>query len=138
VSLDAENARAAGLGVGDSITVSVLGREIEARIANLREIDWGRMGLNFVIIFAPGRWTARRTADGDGDHAAEQERAFSRAVTQSFPSVTAVRIQDVIATVSGLMGQLAAAIRAAGAVAILAGLAVLIGALRRLAPRPHL
>jgi putative ABC transport system permease protein len=130
VSLDAENARAAGLGVGDSITVSVLGREIEARIANLREIDWGRMGLNFVIIFAPGALDgAPHSLMGTATMPTEQERAFSRAVTQSFPSVTAVRIQDVIATVSGLMGQLAAAIRAAGSVAILAGLAVLIGAI---------
>jgi putative ABC transport system permease protein len=130
VSLDAENARAAGLGVGDSITVSVLGREIEARIANLREIDWGRMGLNFVIIFAPGALDgAPHSLMGTATMPTEQERDFSRAVTQSFPSVTAVRIQDVIATVSGLMGQLAAAIRAAGSVAILAGLAVLIGAI---------
>jgi putative ABC transport system permease protein len=130
VSLDAENARAAGLGVGDSITVSVLGREIEARIANLREIDWGRMGLNFVIIFAPGALDAApHSLMGTATMPAEQERGFSRAVTQNFPSVTAVRIQDVIATVSQLMGQLAAAIRAAGSVAILAGLAVLIGAI---------
>jgi putative ABC transport system permease protein len=130
VSLDAENARAAGLGIGDSITVSVLGREIEARIANLREIDWGQMGVNFVIIFAPGTLDAApHSLMGTATMSAEQERNFSRAATQNFPSVTAVRIQDVIATVSNLMGQLAAAIRAAGSVAILAGLAVLIGAI---------
>jgi putative ABC transport system permease protein len=130
VSLDAENARAAGLGVGDSITVSVLGRELEARIANLREIDWGRMGVNFVIIFAPGALDdAPHSLMGTATMPADQERGFARAVAGGFPSVSAVRIQDVIATVSNLMAQLAAAIRAAGSVAILAGLAVLVGAL---------
>jgi putative ABC transport system permease protein len=130
VSLDAENARAAGLGVGDSITVSVLGREIEARIANLREVDWGRMGVNFVIVFAPGALDeAPHSLMGTATMPTEQERGFARAVAQGFPSVSAVRIQDVIATVSNLMGQLAAAIRAAGSVAILVGLAVLVGAL---------
>lgn len=130
ISLDAENARAAGLGVGDTLTVSVLGREVEARIANLREIDWGRLGVNFVIIFAPGTFDgAPHSLMGTAVMADELEQPFARAVNRAFPSVSAVRIQDVIATVSALMSQLAAAIRAAGAVAILAGIAVLIGAL---------
>lgn len=130
VSLDAENARAAGLQVGDTLTVSVLGREVEARIANLREIDWGRLGINFVIIFSPGVFDAApHSLMGTATMAPEREQAFARAVNREFPSVSAVRIQDVLTTVSSLMAQLAAAIRAAGAVAILAGIAVLIGAL---------
>jgi putative ABC transport system permease protein len=130
ISLDAENARAAGLGIGDMLTVSVLGREIEARIANLREIDWGRMGLNFVIVFSPGVLDgAPHSLMGTVSMDKSQEQGFARAVNQRFPSVSAIRIQDVIATVSNLMAQLAAAVRAAGAVAILAGIAVLIGAL---------
>ncbi|MFN3726317.1 MAG: ABC transporter permease [Allosphingosinicella sp.] len=130
VSLDAENARAAGLGVGDTITVSVLGREITARIANLREVDWSRMSLNFVIIFSPGTFEgAPHSLMGTAHMARDQETAFARAVNRRFPSLSAVRIQDVVADVARIMGQLAAAVRAAGAVAILAGIAVLIGAL---------
>jgi putative ABC transport system permease protein len=54
ISLDVEAARAVGLKVGDTLTVSILGREIDATIANLREINWDTMGFNFVIVFAPG------------------------------------------------------------------------------------
>lgn len=130
VSLDAENARAAGLGVGDTITVSVLGREVEARIANLRDVDWGRMGVNFVIIFSPGVFDgAPHAMMGTATMRPEQERDFARAVNRQFPSVSAIRIQDIVATVGTMMEQLALAVRAAGAVAILAGIAVLIGAL---------
>ncbi len=130
VSLDAENARAAGLNVGDTLTVSVLGREVEAQIANLREIDWGRLGINFVIIFSPGVFDAAPLSlMGTATMPTEREQAFARAINRDFPSVSAVRIQDVLTSVADLMGQLAAAIRAAGAVAILAGIAVLIGAL---------
>ncbi len=130
VSLDAENARAAGLSVGDTITVSVLGREITARIANLREVDWSRMSLNFVIIFSPGAFEgAPHSLMGTAYMGHEQETAFARALNRRFPSVSAVRIQDVVADVARIMEQLAAAVRAAGAVAILAGIAVLIGAL---------
>src|SRR3546814_2708883 len=40
ISLDVEAAHAVGLQVGDTITVSILGREIEAKIASFREINW--------------------------------------------------------------------------------------------------
>src|SRR5207245_10981816 len=40
ISFDANLARGMGLRVGDTMTFNVLGVEIEARIANLRAIDW--------------------------------------------------------------------------------------------------
>ncbi|MFN7000799.1 MAG: ABC transporter permease, partial [Elioraea tepidiphila] len=130
VSLDVEAARAVGLGVGDAITVSILGREIEARIASLREINWDTMGFNFVIVFAPGTLeNAPHSFMSTVSMPAGEERAFSRAVTQAFPSVSVIRVKDVVETVSGLLGQLAVAVRAAASVAILAGIAVLVGAL---------
>ena len=58
--------RRSSLKVGDTLTVAVLGRPIEARIASLREIDWRSMGFNFAIIFAPGDARGRALhADGD-------------------------------------------------------------------------
>ena len=53
VSVDLRAAKALSLKVGDMLTVSVLGVEIPARIASLREIDWDSMGLNFGMIFSP-------------------------------------------------------------------------------------
>lgn len=130
ISLDAENARAAGVGVGDSLTVSVLGREITARIANLREVDWQRMGLNFVIVFAPGALEgAPHSLMGTATMPPEQEDGFARALSRQFTSVSAVRIQDVVQNIATILAQLATAVRAAGLVAVLAGIAVLIGAL---------
>ena len=54
VSFDAEAAVALGLEVGDTIGVNVLGREVVAEIANLRQIDWTTLGINFVMVFSPG------------------------------------------------------------------------------------
>src|SRR3546814_15027898 len=53
VSVDAGLAQAAGLEVGDYLTVGLLGVERRARIANLRRIDWESMGFNYVLIFSP-------------------------------------------------------------------------------------
>ena len=130
ISLDVEAARAVGLAVGDSITVSILGREIEARIASLREINWDTMGFNFVIVFAPGTLeSAPHSFMATISMPEAQERPFARAVSGAFPSVSAIRVKEVVETVSGMLSQLAVAVRAAASVAILAGIAVLVGAL---------
>ena len=61
VSFSAEEAGEIGLGIGDTITVSVLGRSITARIANLREVEWESLSINFVMVFSPNTF-ARRAA----------------------------------------------------------------------------
>jgi putative ABC transport system permease protein len=130
VSLDVEAARAVGLEVGDTISVSVLGREIEARIASLREINWDTMGFNFVIVFAPGALEqAPHSFMATISLPEAQERPFSRAVANAFPSVSLIRVKEVVAAVGDMLGQLGVAVRSAASVAILAGIAVLIGAL---------
>jgi putative ABC transport system permease protein len=130
VSLDVEAARAVGLKVGDSLTVSVLGREIEARIASLREIDWDTMGFNFVIVFAPGTLeSAPHSFMATIAMPEAKERPFARAVSRAFPTVSAIRVKEVVETISGMLKQLSVAVRAAASVAILAGIAVLVGAL---------
>lgn len=130
VSLDVEAARALDIGVGDSITVSVLGVEIEATIASLREINWDTMGFNFVLVFSPGTlegaphsYMATIAMDEAG------ERGLSRAVTSGFPSVSLIRVKDVVGQVATVLQQLATAVAAAASVAVAAGIAVLIGAI---------
>jgi putative ABC transport system permease protein len=130
LSLDVVAARAAGLKVGDSMTISILGREIDAKIASLREINWDTMGFNFVIVFAPGTLeNAPHSFMATISMPEAEERPFARAVSRAFPTVSAIRVKDVVETVSGMLSQLSVAVRAAASVAILAGIAVLVGAL---------
>ncbi|HEX8579895.1 MAG TPA: FtsX-like permease family protein, partial [Allosphingosinicella sp.] len=130
ISLDVEAARAAGIKVGDSLTVSILGRDIEGRIASLREINWDTMGFNFVIVFAPGTLEqAPHSFMATISMPEAEERPFARAVSRAFPTVSAIRVKDVVETMSNMLGQLSVAVRAAASVAILAGIAVLVGAL---------
>ncbi len=53
VSFEADLAARLGLKVGDTVTVNVLGRNITARIANLREVKWESLAINFVMVFSP-------------------------------------------------------------------------------------
>jgi putative ABC transport system permease protein len=133
VSFSAEEAGEIGLKIGDTVTINVLGRNITARIANLRQVQWESLAINFVMVFspntfagAPHAWLATLTLPGaDG----AKEATILREVTRAFPAVTTVRVKDAIDLVNRLIGQLATAIRAAAAVALIASVLVLGGAL---------
>jgi putative ABC transport system permease protein len=129
ISFDAELAQGMHLKLGDTITLNVLGREITGRIANFRDVDFSNGRQNFVLILSPGIidkaphsfLATVRVPDRD-------EEAMYRAITDRFQNVSTVRVKDAIAQVSGLVQEMAAGIRAASLVTILAGLLVLAGA----------
>ena len=133
VSFSAEEAGNLGLKIGDTVTVNVLGRNITARIANFRQLQWESLAINFVMVFspntftgAPHAWLATLT---DPAATAQQEATVMRDVTRAFPAVTTVRVKDAITIANELVGQLAVAIRAAASVALIASILVLGGAL---------
>ncbi len=133
VSFSAEEAGEIGLRIGDTVTVNVLGRNITARVASLRQVEWESMGINFVMVFspntfagAPHSWLATLT---DPSATTTEEAQLLRSVTTTFPAVTSVRVKDALEIVNGIVAQLAVAIRAAAAVALIASVLVLAGAL---------
>ncbi|BBK40789.1 glycosyl transferase family 1 [Allostella vacuolata] len=129
ISFDAEVAKGLGLGVGDTLTVNVLGREVTARIANLRRIRWTSLAINFTILFAPGTLEgAPQTHLATARVTPEQENALLTAVTDRFVNVSAIRVRDALDAVAGVLGDIAAATRATAAVTLAAGLLVLAGA----------
>ena len=129
VSIDERAAKATGLKLGDRLTISVLGVEIEARIASFREINWDTLGFNFVLVFSPGTLEAAPyTLAATVGTATKAEAAISRTVSNGFPSVSMIRVKDVVTQVGDLMRQLGSAIAVAASVAVLAGIAVLMGA----------
>ncbi|MDB5558168.1 MAG: glycosyl transferase family 1 [Enterovirga sp.] len=134
VSFDAEVARGLGLAVGDSITVNVLGRSLTATIANLRKVDWRRLGINFVMVFSPNAFAGAPHTDlmtitlAPGTDPALEPRLL-RDVAQAFPNVTSVRVKDALEAFNAIVGQLLFAIRIASSVALVASVLVLAGAL---------
>ena len=134
VSLESKTAADLNLKVGDSITVNVLGRNITARIANLRAVDWQNLGINFVLVFSPGAFAGAPHSDiatltfTDGDTPA-QETALIKALAKTFPAVSAVRVKDALETVDRLIGNLLLGLRSASAVTLIAAALVLGGAL---------
>jgi putative ABC transport system permease protein len=128
ISLDQEVAKGTGLKIGDRMSLNVLGRQIDGRIANLRKVDFRSGGQNFILVLSPGLIDkAPHSFLATVRVAPEEENKMYMAVTEKFPNVSAVRVKDAIAQVNSLLQQLAQGIRAASLVTILAGLLVLAG-----------
>ncbi|MCZ6813347.1 MAG: ABC transporter permease, partial [Alphaproteobacteria bacterium] len=129
ISLDVRIARGLGIGVGDTLTLNVLGREITGRIANTRAIAWSTLGLNFVIIFSPGALEeAPQTFIATVEAPTRAQEAVVRAVTDRFANVTAISVREALAAITDALDNIAAAARAAAALALIAGILVLAGA----------
>lgn len=131
VSIDEELAEAIGLGVGDYLTIGVLGVERTARIAALRRIDWQTMGFNYVLVFS-----ANTLSDAPHNLAATVEladeagkSALLQSLVRAFPSSSVIETGPVLRQARDLLAQVGLATLAAASVAVLAGLAVLLGAI---------
>jgi putative ABC transport system permease protein len=134
VSLESRTAHDLGLKIGDVITVNVLGRNITARIANLREVDWENLGINFVLVFSPGTFTGAPHSDiatltfADGG-TPQEEIAVIKALADTFPTVTAVHVKDALDTLDGIINNLVLALGGASSITLVAAALVLGGAL---------
>jgi putative ABC transport system permease protein len=130
ISIGDEAATGLGINVGDTMTITILGREITFRVRSTREINWGGMGLNFVIMLdpnvmkaAPHSYMVTIRASGEAEG-----RAYNQ-LTKAFPAVTAIRVKEVLDKVNTMLVQIGTAIRATSLVAIVAGVFVLAGAI---------
>jgi putative ABC transport system permease protein len=130
LAMEVDAARAGGLKVGDRVTLSVLGREIEATIAVLRKVEMGGFGASFPLILTPAALEGaelRHVAIAKAGR--EQEARVTRALGAEFPEVNVISVREQLEAATGLFERLALAIRGAAAVAALAGLLVLTGAI---------
>ena len=134
LSFEKKIADGLGLKLGDPVTVNVLGRNITSRIANMRTVDWESLGINFVMVFSPHAFDGAPATHlatltyADGGTSAE-EGSIVRAVAESFPMVTAVRVKDALEAIGSIVANLVLAIRGASALTLLVAALVLGGAL---------
>ena len=130
VAMEKDAAEAGGLEVGDEITISLLGRELDARIAVLRRVNFGGFGPAFGVIVdeaAVEGAVLQNVAIAKADRGVED--AVTRALAKPFPEVNVINVREQLEAATEMFDRLALAVRGAAAVAALAGLLVLAGAI---------
>lgn len=136
VSVEEEAAQGLALSVGDAITVRIFTRELTAKVASIRKVDWSGFGANIAFILSPGAVGAFQPA-----HAAivivpkEREAALIAAVAQQWPNVLAFQVRRTLETAADLFGQVSLIVTALASVVLAAGILVLFGAFAAAARR---
>ncbi len=122
-------ARAAGLRVGDEVTVSVLGRSLATRIAALRPVEFGRFGASFPLILDPAALAGAHLREvAIARTTAPEDAVIVRGLGRILPEVAVISVRDQLRAIAKIFGQLAAATSGAASVTALSGVLVLIGA----------
>ncbi len=130
VAIGEDMAKAGHLKLGDHMTLLMLGRQIEARIAVERPVDIGGFGPGFQVILdqqALDGAALRQVAIAKTDQMGETRLTASLA--RDFPEVNVISVREQLQEAAALFDKLALAVRAAAGVAALAGVLVLAGAI---------
>lgn len=130
ISVEEELARNLGVGLGDTLTFDIQGVPVSARVTSLRRVEWRTFGANFFVIFSPGALEgAPATYLATAEAPRVGEERLQSAVVGAFPNITAVPVREVLERASGIVNQIAQAVRLVAGVSVLAGIVVLAGAL---------
>lgn len=122
----------AGVAPGDEVTFNVQGVLVNTKIASVREVDWGRMQLNFSIVFPAGilekapQFHVFTTKVPDEKASAELQQVL----VEEFPNISIIDLRQVLTLVEGILDKISWVINFMAFFSIITGVIVLIGAVR--------
>ncbi|MRH98938.1 FtsX-like permease family protein [Kriegella sp. EG-1] len=132
ISLANNVARDALVDVGDKLTFNVQGVLMKTIVANIREVDWGRMQLNFSIVFptkilenAPQFHVLTTKVSDEAKSAKLQQE-----LVKKFPTVSILDLRQMIVLIEGVLDKISWVVNFMAFFSILTGIIVLIGAVR--------
>ncbi|WP_423142327.1 ABC transporter permease [Parablastomonas sp. CN1-191] len=135
VSIDERLADVLGLKLGDTLTIGLLGVERSATIASFRRIDWDSLGFNYVLVFSPNAirdapHALAATVDlPAGADTAAKKGVLLRAMVAALPASSVIEVGGILRQARALLDQVSVAVLGAASIAVLAGIAVLLGAI---------
>ncbi|ABM62830.1 ABC transporter permease [Halorhodospira halophila] len=128
-SVEAGYAERVGIDVGDEITFVIDGEPVSGTVTSLRELRWDSFNPNFFVIAAPGMVDAHPeyiTSFRLGDAA---ERVLPE-LNERFPGATPLDVGAILDTARRIIGQGARVVELMAALTLVAGVVVLLAALR--------
>lgn len=129
ISFAAREAAEMGLVLGDTLTMNILGRDITGTIASLREVDFSGAGMGFILSMNPAALAGAPHSYIATIYAKQNaEAAILRDLSAAHANITVISVRGAIERVTGMMGQIAAAITYGAMATLVTGFVVLIGA----------
>jgi putative ABC transport system permease protein len=129
VSVEQEFAENLGIHLGSMLRFDIQGVPVDLKVTSLRTVDWKTFGINFFLVVEPGvldRAPQQRLAAVRLPRGGEQR--VQDLLAASFPNVTVLRIREILEKVVKVMDRIGLGIRFLGGFTVLAGIAILAGA----------
>ena len=110
VSIEQSYAEGANLQVGDTVTLSLAGQQVDARLASIRTLNWQSMRPNFFIIFnqKPHDFVASNWITSF--YLTPDKKPVINDLVQTFPSISLVEVDQTLAAIKLLVQQLGFAV----------------------------
>jgi putative ABC transport system permease protein len=129
VSLEEEFAQELGVRLGSVLRFDVQGVPIELVVTSLRKVDWQTLGINFFLIAEPGvlddapqlRLAVAQLPSG-------REQRIQDLLAAGYPNVTLIKIREILEKIVAVLRRIGLGIRFLGGFTVLAGIAILAGA----------
>lgn len=130
VSVEQEFAMELGLRLGSTVRFDVQGIPLELTVTSLRTVNWRSFGINFFLVAEPGVLEdapQMRLATFQLPRGTEQR--VQDLLAASYPNVTLLRIREILDKIIQVMDRIGLGIRFLGGFTVLAGIAILAGAI---------
>jgi putative ABC transport system permease protein len=115
--------------VGDTVVFNIQGIEVELLVSSIRSVEWERFSINFFLVVEPGVLDdAPRYRIASARLATAAEAPLQDQLAAAFPNVTMLRIREVLEKIVAILEQIGFGVRFLGAFTVLAGIAILAGA----------
>ena len=132
ISISDNLAADAQVTVGDPIIFNVQGVLMETTVGSIRKVDWGRLQLNFSIVFPKGVLENAPQFNVLTTNAPSEESsaALQRDLVTKFPNVTIIDLRQMYTIVEDILDKVSWIINFMAFFSILTGIIVLIGSVR--------
>ena len=118
--------------VGDTIIFNVQGVLMTTKVANIRKVDWGRMQLNFSIVFPAGILESAPQFNVLSTHAPDEASSakLQSELIKKFPNISIIDFRQVLVLIESVLTKISWVINFMAIFSIFTGIIVLIGAVR--------
>jgi putative ABC transport system permease protein len=132
ISISDNLASDAQVTVGDPIVFNVQGVLMETTVGSIRKVDWGRLQLNFSIVFPKGVLEGAPQFNVLTTQATTEESSASlqRDLVTKFPNVTIIDLRQMYTIVEDIIDKVSWIINFMAFFSIITGIIVLIGSVR--------
>ena len=130
LSVEADFAADASIGVGDRLTFDVAGETFDARVANVRSVEWDSMAPNFFILFAPGVLEPYAATWMTSFYLAPEKKRFLNRLLGDYPTITVIEVDEIIAQIQRIIARVTDAVQLVLYLVLAAGCLVLFASIQ--------